>query len=176
MDNPKSNKKRSGEGGGGSTTPAKPAKKPSPLRVVSPIHKANRQMSLYLGGEMPTDEVSPGECHILGYLAAYGPCPITELVRVFGYRKSTMSSTLDRLVERGLATRELNAEDRRSFLVDTTKTGNRVAAAARAPVERFDREILRRVSRRDLEGFERVMQTITDITEIDVRRDDSDSS
>ncbi|MDH3216083.1 MAG: MarR family transcriptional regulator [Candidatus Krumholzibacteria bacterium] len=80
--------------------------------------------------------IGPSEAHTLSYLESYGPCPIGELVRVFGYKKPTMTSMLDRLERRGLVTRELNASDRRSFLIEITPAGVALAQTARVLVEK----------------------------------------
>jgi DNA-binding MarR family transcriptional regulator len=115
--------------------------------------------------------LAPNECHFLAYVVAYGPCPIGELVRVFGYKKPTMTAILDRLEERGLVARKSNPADRRSFVVKATATGRRLSAKARKPVDRLNGEIEKRVSKRDLDGFARVMAAIHEITGVEVRQD-----
>ena len=72
------------------------------FKFLSPIHKANRQVSLYFEEQMVDMELSPVEGHIVSYLKSYAPCPISELVRVFGLKQSTMTSMLDRLEQRRL--------------------------------------------------------------------------
>jgi DNA-binding MarR family transcriptional regulator len=115
--------------------------------------------------------LAPNECHFLSYVVAYGPCPIGELVRVFGYKKPTMTAILDRLEKRGLAARKPNPADRRSVLVEATAEGRRLSARAHKPVDRLNEEIAARVSRRDLEGFTRVMEAIHETTGVEVRQD-----
>ena len=77
-----------------------------PLRLLSPIHKATRQIHLHLEPEFRRLGVSTVEGHLLSYLLGYGPCPITELNRVFGFKRSTATSILDRLETRGLVMRK----------------------------------------------------------------------
>src|SRR5436309_159881 len=65
------------------------------LRYLSPIHKATRQIGLFLEPRCAALGVSPAEGHLLSYLRSYAPCPIGEVVRVFGIRPSTMTSMLE---------------------------------------------------------------------------------
>ena len=128
------------------------------MRVVGPIHRANRQTALFLEGAFDDLGTSSPEAHLLAYIHFHGPCSVGLLVRVFGYKKPTMTGMLDRLEERKLIRREVNPEDRRSFLVTTTARGKRSAEEARVRVRKLDARIQARVSDRDLEGFERVLR------------------
>jgi len=128
-------------------------------------------MALFLEEQIVDLGVSGPEAHLLSYVDTYGPCPIGELVRVFGYKKTTMTSMLDRLELRKLVRRAINSEDRRSFLVTATKAGGRLGEKARESVLAFDDEVLRRVSERDWSGFQVVLKMIAEVTEIDVREE-----
>ena len=74
-----------------------------PLKVVSPLHKAMRQMSVHLGEAVRDQGIEGADGHLLAYVAAYGPCRIAELRRVFGHKPSTLTSLLDRFPEVALA-------------------------------------------------------------------------
>lgn len=139
------------------------------LRYLSPLHKANRQTSVYLEGRLADLGVSAPEAHLLAYVSVYGPCAVGELVRVFGAKKPTMTSTLDRLSARKLVKRELHPRDRRSFLVSVTWRGARLGSRARLRVEQLEDEIAKRVTGRDVDGFDKVMAAIGAVTGIDLR-------
>ena len=62
------------------------------LRVLSPLHKATRQIEVFLGARMGRLGIRGGGGHLLSYLHGYGPCRVGELQRVFGYRPSTLTS------------------------------------------------------------------------------------
>lgn len=145
-------------------------KKTKILNFVSPIHKAGRQVSIYLGKETSHFDAAPGELHLLNYLRLYGPCQVSELIRVFGYKNATMTSILDRLEKRNYVNRGLNPNDRRSILVKTTPDGNRLAIRSHKVVEDFDNMILAKISKSDLGGFKRVMTVISEITDIEFRK------
>jgi hypothetical protein len=54
------------------------------LQFLSPLHKASRQLSVYLEAHTRELGVSPSEGHLISYLRSYAPAPVGELVRVFG--------------------------------------------------------------------------------------------
>lgn len=145
------------------------SKSVQPLKIVSPVHKALRQISEHLIHMMDAVDAPGWESHLLAYVGAYGPCRVSELRRVFGYHPSTMTSVLDRLETEGLLIRQPNPEDRRSILIAVTPRGRRVGRRARRAVETFEDEILQHLTAKDLEGFKRVMAAVEAVTEIDLR-------
>lgn len=142
-----------------------------PLTVVSPVHKAIRQISEHLTAKMREIEAPGWESHLLSYVEVYGPCRVSELRRVFGYQPSTLTSVLDRLESEALVVRQPNKEDRRSILIAVTPEGRRIGRAARAVVEEFETKILHNLSESDLDGFRRVMTAIAEVTEVELRRE-----
>jgi DNA-binding MarR family transcriptional regulator len=139
------------------------------LQFLSPLHKASRQISVYL--EMPPAEpaLSTAEGHVLTYLRSYAPAPIGELVRVFGIKQSTFTSMLDRLEQSGWIRREMNPGDRRSFLIHITDAGRQLAEEATRVLETLESDILAHVSPRDVEGFHAVMRAIEQVTRVQLR-------
>jgi DNA-binding MarR family transcriptional regulator len=139
------------------------------LLFLSPIHRATRQIALHLEGACGPREVSPTEGHVLTYLLSYAPCPIGELHRVFGLKRSTLTSLLDRLDRRGLLRRRLQPGDRRSFLVELTDEGRELAGQVRRDVEDLEAAIRARVDDAALAGFQTVMDAIASVTGVSVR-------
>lgn len=142
---------------------------PKPLRIVSPVHKATRQMGEYMLEASRALGVEPNEGHLLSYTSLYGPCPVSDLVRVFGYKPSTLTGTLDRLEHAGFLAREPNSEDRRSVLIRVTPRGAEVATELRERLEGLEEEVAERVAERDMAGFEAVMKAVADITGVELR-------
>jgi DNA-binding MarR family transcriptional regulator len=138
-----------------------------PLRLLSPIHRASRQVSTYLERRCEEHAVSPPEGHLLTYLSSYSPTPVGDLGRIFGLKGSTLTSMLDRLEERELLTRTANPDDRRSVLLELTPGGERIAAALRKDIEALETEVLRRLPARDLAGFQSVLDTLGAVTAVD---------
>ena len=138
------------------------------LTYLSPLHRAARQIALWFEERMPD---LPGvEAHLISYLVPYGPCPVHELVRVFGIKYSTMTSILDRLEERGFVERKENPDDKRSWLIALTRRGHSMASKVNALVAELEKKIDAGVSERALSGFQRVIEAIGEATEIEVRK------
>jgi len=135
------------------------------LLFLSPIHKASRQIAIYFENALKGSELSPFEGHLLSYLRSYAPCALSEIHRVFGMKRSTLTSVFDRLEERGLISRETLAEDRRSFLVRLTRKGTAAANQVQRHVEALEASISKGITKNDLEGFRRVMGSIANATQ-----------
>ena len=135
---------------------------------LSPLHRATRQIGLWF--EQHLADMAGTEGHLLTYLVPYGPCPVSELVRVFGSKHSTMTSLLDRLEKRGFVERKDNPDDKRSYLIALTAKGRKAASRVNVLVEEIEREIGKRVSKRDLAGFQKVMEAVAEATGVTVRK------
>lgn len=109
------------------------------------------------------------EGHMLAYLIRYGPCPVGELSRVFGHKKSTLTGMVSRLEDDGYISRKINPTDKRSFLIDSTEHGEATMAKARPIMREFEERVLASVSKRDYEGFLKVMQAIDEVSGVVVR-------
>lgn len=143
------------------------------LVILSPLHKAYRQISLYMQGQLSRFGVAPQEGHLLSYLASYAPCPVSELVRVFGFKPSTLTSMLDRMERLDLLKREVNPDDRRSFLVELTQLGQHKATEIGEVVRNLERELVAKVGTSNLDGFAAVMTAIDEHTRITLRGRDT---
>jgi DNA-binding MarR family transcriptional regulator len=139
------------------------------LDFLSPLHKASRQITMYLEAHTRELGVSPLEGHILTYLRKYAPAPVGELVRVFGIKQSTLTSLLDRLEQAGLLRRELNPDDRRSFLIHITDRGRELTARLNRLLEKLEDDIRDRVRRPEVKGFQAVMSAVEDVTRVRLR-------
>lgn len=139
------------------------------LQFLSPLHKASRQLSVYLGSPSGDLALSPTDGHLITYLSKYAPAPVGELVRVFGIKQSTFTSMLDRLEKAGLIRRALNPADRRSFLIHITDEGRSMADEADRVLLALEDDIRARVGARDVEGFHAVMRAIEEITQVKLR-------
>ncbi|MBZ0266781.1 MarR family transcriptional regulator [bacterium] len=140
-----------------------------PLLFLSPLHRATRQIGIWLGGRMTAMDLQGTEGHLLSFLRSYEPAAVTEIARIFGTKKSTLTGLLDRLEKRGLLRRELRGDDRRSFLVRLTPKGRRLADRVQEPVDELEREIRRHVTEEELKGFHAVLDGIAKATNVDVR-------
>ena len=96
-----------------------------PLKLIPELHRATHRVSTYIAAA-PNLELTQAEAHLMAQLAS-GMKGLGELHETFGHKRSTLTSILDRLASRGLITREVPEEDRRSVIVRPTPAGKSVA-------------------------------------------------
>jgi DNA-binding MarR family transcriptional regulator len=130
-----------------------------PLTLVPPVHRATHRIGLYLA-RAQADALSQGESHILALLATSSPLTVGDLHKGLAHKRSTLTSILNRLVARGLVTREVGESDRRTFVVATTARGRRVARGVYRQLLDLERAVAARVSDADRAGFARVVAAI----------------
>ena len=139
------------------------------LEFLSPLHKASRQITMYLEDQTRELGVSPLEGHVLTYLRKYAPAAVGELVRVFGLKQSTLTSLLDRLEHAGLVRRELNPADRRALLIHLTGRGRELTTRLNRLLERLEEDLRGRLRRAEVKGFHAAMAAVDDLTRVRVR-------
>jgi DNA-binding MarR family transcriptional regulator len=113
-----------------------------PLQLVPAIHRATHRVGLYLT-ELDAQGLTQGEAHVLAHLARTKQAPVGELFKALAHKRSTLTSILDRLVERGLVTRRAGTDDRRTFVVTLTARGGRVARQVYRQLLGLEREVKR---------------------------------
>jgi DNA-binding MarR family transcriptional regulator len=126
------------------------------LRLVPPIHRATHRIGLYLA-DLREGGLSQGEAHILALLATAAPQTIADLHRGLAHKRSTLTSILDRLVDRALVTRTVAEADRRTFLVTPTPKGRVVAARVERRLAALERAVARRASPAEIRAFLKVI-------------------
>ena len=130
------------------------------LRIIPHIERATHHIALHLD-RLPGLNVTQAEAHILVYLANHGSSTVAQIHQEFGHKRSTLTSILDRLDHRKLIVRKVSAADRRSFLVELTPAGSRIAAKLDQYLELVERDLSSRVSESDLKGFMNVIQAVS---------------
>jgi DNA-binding MarR family transcriptional regulator len=132
------------------------------LRLVPPLHRATHRIGLYLA-DLREHQLSQGEAHILAHLASSGPARIADLHAGLAHKRSTLTSILDRLADRGLITREVGTEDRRTFVIDTTAKGRKIAAQVHQHLTALEEAVGRRVSKDEVRAFLKVLGAIEEL-------------
>src|SRR5438874_8825579 len=97
-----------------------------PLSFVRPVHRATHRIGLYLD-KLGEPGLTQGEAHILALLAHSGPAKVADLRRGLAHKRSTLTSILDRLANRGLITRKVGKTDRRTFAIAPNAKGRKLA-------------------------------------------------
>lgn len=116
-----------------------------PLRLIPDLHRATHRVGLFLERH-PELGVSQAEAHILAHLAEVGSGTVAELHHALAHRRSTLTSVLDRLEARGLVSREVSPNDRRSFVVRLRAPGRVLARRVYRALESLERDSLRDLS------------------------------
>lgn len=92
-------------------------------RIVRWANRADTRVAL-LGGA--GRELSTGDVHLLRAVVADGPVRVSDLAGWQGVDKSTISTQVRRLEERGLVSRAPDPVDRRAVLLSATALGRRL--------------------------------------------------
>jgi DNA-binding MarR family transcriptional regulator len=104
--------------------------------------------------------LTQGEAHILALLAHSAPAKVADLHRGLAHKRSTLTSILDRLANRGLITREVGKKDRRTFVIMLTAKGRKLARRVSRHLSDLERAVVRRVSAADMRGFNKVVAAL----------------
>jgi DNA-binding MarR family transcriptional regulator len=131
------------------------------LRLVPPIHRATHRIGLFLA-DLRDEGLSQGEAHILALLATSAPATIAQLHRGLAHKRSTLTSILDRLAERGFVTREVGATDRRTFVITPTIKGAQVARRVQRHLTELEDAVGKRVSADEVKSFLKVVAAVED--------------
>lgn len=126
------------------------------LKLIPPLHRATHRVGLYLAAARE-EGMSQGEAHILAQLAIEQPQTIAQLHRGLAHKRSTLTSILDRLVERGFVTREVGAADRRTFVVALTPRGRTAASRVLRHLADLEAAVGREVTASDVRAFLKVL-------------------
>jgi|SRR6516165_7959253 DNA-binding MarR family transcriptional regulator len=130
-----------------------------PLRFVHPVHRATHRIGLYLD-KLSERGLTQGEAHILALLAQSAPAKVVDLHRGLAHKRSTLTSILDRLTDRGLITREVGTTDRRTFLIRLTANGRKLARRVSRHLSDLERDVSQRVTSADIKGFNNVVAAL----------------
>lgn len=142
----------------------------APLRVLSPLHQAQRQTSLHLDALLADLGVTAQEAQLVAFVAARDGVPVTAVVKVLGVSKSTVTSMLGRLERLGLLERADNPDDARSALLRATRRGAAAGARARERVVAFEHRLMARLATADVAALARIVAAITGETGIDLTK------
>jgi DNA-binding MarR family transcriptional regulator len=130
-----------------------------PLHLVPPVHRATHRIGLYLS-DLRDAKLSQGDAHILALLDAKSPATIAELHRWLAHKRSTLTSILDRLSERGFITRTVGAADRRTFVIALTPRGRAMARRVSRHLAALEGAVEERVTRADIAAFLKVLDAL----------------
>lgn len=107
-----------------------PKDSPEYARILSEVFAEVVRRSP-LGSETADGEVSQSLLQAMEYVYLHGPSPVRKIASGLSITESASSQLVDRLVRKGLATREEMESDRRQAAVDLTDCGRELISKAR---------------------------------------------
>ncbi len=135
------------------------------MGVASSAERAAHLVGAFLDPVIGELGITQGEAHVLAALAVDGKATIGALHEGFGLKRSTLTNIVDRLEGRGLVRRQINRDDRRSFLIELTGSGRRAATRVTTALDGLERELSADVSSRDLKGFAATVKALGGVVE-----------
>ena len=95
---------------------------------------------------------------------------IADLHVGLAHKRSTLTSILDRLTGRGLITRQVGVEDRRTFVINTTAKGRSVAGQIHDHLTALEDAVGRRVTKEDISAFLEVLRAVEEVAHKTTRK------
>ncbi len=89
--------------------------------------------------------VSLAQCHAIVEIGRKGTINLNDLAEILGVDKSTMSRTINNLVESGLAARALDDSDRRYVVIQLTESGQKFYENTETGMERYFEGVLKQI-------------------------------
>jgi DNA-binding MarR family transcriptional regulator len=93
------------------------------VQLRESIRQMERKLGMLEEGEMSCCGISLAQCHALVEIGRAGSISLVELSRLLDLDNSTMSRTVNNLVNSGMAARELDPGDRRYVTIRLTEAG-----------------------------------------------------
>ena len=134
------------------------------LKLIPHLQKAGHLLILHLERFRMTFGIPPPEAQILAALTTHQVRAIADLQKRLGFKPSTLTSILDRLVARGFIVRTPRDDDRRSVNVKLTQTGRRPALIVRRSLEQLETKIVSHTTRVNLHDLQCVTETLEKLT------------
>jgi MarR family transcriptional regulator, organic hydroperoxide resistance regulator len=132
------------------------------MGIITNVQHATHRIGRHLDSAVAAVGVDQAEAHVLSALAR-GPMTVAALVEAVGVKRSTLTNILDRLERRGLVAREINPNDRRSFVVRPTRGGERAAKKVAAAFAAVDSKLRKTTTSQEREAFETVLARLEEI-------------
>ncbi len=119
----------------------KDTEKASRLREL--IRGMERKLGVLEDEESACCGITLAQCHALVEIGRAGSISLNELAKLLGLDASTMSRTVNNLVTKGMAERELDAKDRRYITIRLTREGSEACCEMETNWSKYYEEIIR---------------------------------
>ncbi len=102
------------------------------------------------------------QCHAIVEIGRKEKISLIDLAKILGLDKSTMSRTVNNLVDSGLAVRDLDSGNRRYVVIRLTDKGKKVFLSTENTMERYYADILGAIPESKREQVLESLQILTD--------------
>jgi DNA-binding MarR family transcriptional regulator len=130
------------------------------LHLVPALERATHAVALWIERTFADLRLTQAEAHVLAALSEIAPCSINDLHHRFGHKRSTLTSLLDRLEERGWVRRGTHPSSRRLTLVELTEDGRLIADRTQAAVRELEARLMTHLESDDLAAFARALSAL----------------
>jgi DNA-binding MarR family transcriptional regulator len=130
------------------------------LHLVPALERATHALALWIERTFADLRLTQAEAHVLAALSEIAPCSINDLHHRFGHKRSTLTSLLDRLEERGWVRRGTHPASRRLVLVELTEDGRLIADRTQSAVRELEARLLFQLDNADMAAFARVLSAL----------------
>lgn len=100
-----------------------------------------RELGILEKGDSSCCGVTISQCHAIVEVGRVGEISLNELAKILTLDKSTMSRTINKLVEDGLVARELHQDDRRYITIKLTNSGTKIFENIEATMGKYYNDI-----------------------------------
>jgi len=128
--------------------------------LIPALERATHVVALWIERAFAELRLTQAEAHVLAALGELAPCSINDLHHCFGHKRSTLTSLLDRLEERGWVRRGTHPTSRRLVLIELTEEGRLVADRTQAAVRELEARLMTHLESDDLAACARVLSAL----------------
>jgi DNA-binding MarR family transcriptional regulator len=130
------------------------------LHLVPALERATHAVALWIERAFADLRLTQAEAHVLAALSELAPCSINDLHHRFGHKRSTLTSLLDRLEERGWVRRGAHPASRRLTLLELTEDGRLIADRTHLAVRELEARLMTHLDGIDMAAFARVLSVL----------------
>ena len=118
-----------------------------------------RHREVRLEAELKSAGLNLSKHRALGVILALEPCTMSELAEYSAVDRTTLTRTVDQLVDAGLVERATPREDRRQVVLTLTDEGRRICKHSLRAVFKVNRALLGGLHETDQRTFARALET-----------------
>ena len=140
-------------------------------RVTTGVHRLSRRLNQWYDRQLADLDVSTNEYTVISELArSPGHAPLTpsQLAAATNVAPSSMTHRLDRLVERGLITREQDKDNRTRVLIELSEAGYALFVTVIRQSDMVEADILAGLSDSEIETLGTLLEKVIDTLDLDI--------